>query len=436
MFEIILTSALKCREDLDEFFHLHEHLTTIPDPWTSSTKVRNALVRQYEVTTEAIGRTASVEQRALFLQQLAVLTDLLLTSYWGELEFLEFHGPEYEERHVAVFNTFVECRPRFIDPFVKHNDTAMAFALAEKYKHFQLLIQMCEDMDAPAQLDTYVRQFEPDGFAQELFQWYLDHGKAAKLLKSPRSRDAALGEFLKTHPELSWLHDIRTDNYAQAAMTLRDLAKNETALFQKRKTLLSLWKMALACADESNPEDSEDVWQFMWFMQVQELLVSDAKYAPLVAGFGNNGVNLETDYLEPLRLIDAFIGQYNPIPDAIDLALAMETYARSMPSRSDEENTSLLLDICVRSILKNDWSAVINASKQSPTDAELLQILNATAFFSLASLFDSQELLYSMNITLPDIVLLANDSRLGILRGNTELIRLLQTTAGMTSRSM
>lgn len=58
-----------------------------------------------------------------------------------------------------------------------HKDLEMAFALAEKYKHFQLLIELCDTLNADDRLETYVQQFESDGFAQDLFQWYIDNSK-------------------------------------------------------------------------------------------------------------------------------------------------------------------------------------------------------------------------------------------------------------------
>lgn len=68
----------------------------------------------------------------------------------------------------------------------------------------------------------------------------------------------------------------------------------------------------------------------MWFIQVQELLWTDEKYNFAIEKFKSEGIDPVTQYFEPLQLIEAFIGNYSQDPDAIDLAIAMETYARSL----------------------------------------------------------------------------------------------------------
>ena len=80
-----------------------------------------------------------------------------------------------------------------------------------------------------------------------VFDWHVHEGKQAKLLSQnySGSRNNQLGQYLKNHSELSWMHEIETHKYADAAATLKTLAHNETNKVANKKTLLSISKLAM-----------------------------------------------------------------------------------------------------------------------------------------------------------------------------------------------
>lgn len=63
---------------------------------------------------------------------------------------------------------------------------------------------------------------------------------------------------LREHPSLSWLHDVAQQQYRQASDTLRSLARAETRLLQRKKTQLSLAKLALQASSKLAPDTAED----------------------------------------------------------------------------------------------------------------------------------------------------------------------------------
>jgi hypothetical protein len=53
-----------------------------------------------------------------------------------------------------------------------------------------------------------------------------------------RTQQQALSQFLVDHPSLSWLQNVFIGDYKQASNTLRDLAREETELLQRKKVVL------------------------------------------------------------------------------------------------------------------------------------------------------------------------------------------------------
>ena len=60
------------------------------------------------------------------------------------------------------------------------------------------------------------------------YLWYLRQGKQSRLLQqrsyNTGSRQNQLGQFLEGHAQISWLHNIQTGNYSEAATTLKRLS--------------------------------------------------------------------------------------------------------------------------------------------------------------------------------------------------------------------
>ena len=133
-----------------------------------------------------------------------------------------------------------------------------AACLAEKYHEFSVLVKICELTDDSEKLEHYMEQFSDHNFSNFVFDWHVREGKQAKLLSKNYSgnRNNQLGQYLKNHSELSWMHEIETQKYTDAVTTLKALAYNESSQVSNKKTLLSIAKLAALASDEP-PESTE-----------------------------------------------------------------------------------------------------------------------------------------------------------------------------------
>ena len=64
------------------------------------------------------------------------------------------------------------------------------------------------------------------GFANFLFNWYLDQGRRGQLLS--QCRRAELAGFLQEYRGLRWLNELEAGRYGQAGDTLEQCAASET----------------------------------------------------------------------------------------------------------------------------------------------------------------------------------------------------------------
>merc|ERR1712142_1112541 len=86
----------------------------------------------------------------------------------------------------------------------------------------------------------------------------MDRGQRGKLLRDFAHRPE-LSEFLQPHDQLSWLQDIRTNNYSRAQETLRRIAARESFSVSRRKTLLSLGKLAALASDNNHEREINEI---------------------------------------------------------------------------------------------------------------------------------------------------------------------------------
>ena len=64
------------------------------------------------------------------------------------------------------------------------------------------------------------------------------------------ARADELAKFLEGHDGIAWLHGIHAGDYVNASTTLRGLAQRESELLSRKKTMLSLSKLAALASDE------------------------------------------------------------------------------------------------------------------------------------------------------------------------------------------
>lgn len=130
----------------------------------------------------------------------------------------------------------------------------MAIKLAEKYLDFQTLVLICDRTSNQTRLDEYIERFKEHDFSQFAINWHLQQNKRGDLFERFKRNQSDLSRFLGDHPSLAWVQAVFNGNLLKAAHTLTSLAQNETELVARKKTILSLAKLACLAADEDLSE--------------------------------------------------------------------------------------------------------------------------------------------------------------------------------------
>jgi len=142
-----------------------------------------------------------------------------------------------------------------IQRFYKFGKVDLALRLAEEYHDFTTLIKHCyetlPDIERRCRLEQYKQQFKDEDFDLFLYQFYKERGLISDLLEQEGDR---ADEFLSKHDEISWIRCIDRKEYGKARETLRSIAYSASTA-DRKKTTLSLAKLAALCEDETNIED-------------------------------------------------------------------------------------------------------------------------------------------------------------------------------------
>jgi nuclear pore complex protein Nup133 len=88
----------------------------------------------------------------------------------------------------------------------------------------------------------------------------------------PLQQQQTLVSFLAQHPHLAWLHAFKTANYGSASSTLLQSAKMQSKRLARKKTMLSISKLAALAADEPDFRELKDVEAHLNLCSYQETL--------------------------------------------------------------------------------------------------------------------------------------------------------------------
>ena len=230
----------------------------------------------------------------------------------------------------------------------------------------------------------YFFQFTDQKFmANFVFDWHLRQGKQSKLLQqrayTSGKRQNQLGRFLEGHANISWLHDIQTGDYQESAKTLKTLADSEVDSLSRKKTMLSIAKLANLCADsddnDKNLSDSLSVIDHeMNIISAQEQLPKSILEA---YGFESDKMKV----LSPRHLIELYISEENHGADQVDFKKALDLLdylppSGGTPEEIKKDRDELKLRIWASAVSRNDWSEM--------QTADPLESIKETVFFKLA----------------------------------------------------
>nr|XP_022333914.1 nuclear pore complex protein Nup133-like [Crassostrea virginica] len=405
LLEEMLHKALQFRQSRASLYESDAPEGEVPEyvPWTSTGGdhgIRTLLLKQFNKTVEeVIPEVHDSEGLEKTYRQLASLADLVLDGYSSQLDSLRENSSR-QQHYGELQRRFEQDRQLLITPLMEGKQLELAASLAEKYYDFEILIQLCELSDNTERIEKYLRQFSDRGFANYLYTWYMKEGKRGKLLALPVSQQRELGKFLQKEDikTLSWLHNIQTDNYAKAHTTLLELAKMEQASLSKKKTLLSLSKLAGVAADPDNGDIDSNILDIN---EEQELIAHQQQLPTLVI----ENLRMEPDnmaVLSPVQLIELYISGTNIDATEYDFKKALDLLQYIDKTDSTVDYESLRMHIWAQSILRDSWQqdeavdvmeAIMNTVFFKTVDLAYKEGVDVKTFMpGLKSIFDCDEL--------------------------------------------
>ena len=364
-------------EHKNDFSTKFEHAPWTCAPGPTPNGLRSLLIQQFQLILEKIiplAEDASV--RNVLFKQMIDLSDFILDGYKTQLDSIPT-----QDRKIAFQKEFEKDRVSLILPLVNSGQCFDEVThLAEKHHEFQGLIRICELTNDNERLDRYMDLFSEQDFANFVFDWHLRQGKQSKLLQqrayTSGKRQNQLGRFLEGHANISWLHDIQTGDYHESAKTLKVLADAEVDSLSRKKTMLSIAKLANLCADDDkNENDSLNMIDHeMNIISAQEQLPRSILEA---YGFESDAMKV----LSPRHLIELYISEENHGADQVDFKKALDLLDYLSPSGGTPEQIKsdrdeLKLRIWASAVSRNDWSEM--------QTADPLESIKDTVFFKLA----------------------------------------------------
>ncbi|KMQ88267.1 nuclear pore complex protein nup133 [Lasius niger] len=342
-------------------------------PWTAAPGkhgLRNCLNTMQSITVKyGITGTGDSAIKNELYEQLVSLIDLILDGKKCHLESIR--GTEKFEVLLKQYETE---RANLIQPLIKEEQYDNAAMLAEKYCDFPSLVQICELTNNKSRLDGYVEKFAAQDFAGFLFSWYIKNGRQGQLIeRCRRGGTAELTEKLSEHPTLSWVQAALTDELQLAANTLLILAAQEYELIIRKKSMLSLAKLALLASDELE----DKIADCMKTINNELTLIAYQEDLPaqVLTMYGYDIKNLRV--LTPRELIMLYTSNDNVIANEYDFKKALDLLDYV---EHEEDKSSLRLQIWARAARRNEWDTIEKNPEQQVQETLFFKLMDLTYF--------------------------------------------------------
>lgn len=383
-------------------------------PWTAAPGkggLRDALTLQRNLTLKyGVRSTGDTTLKNHLYDQLLHLVDIILDGKKCYLESIRG-----TEKFDILFQQYETERHAIIEPFLEDEEFERAAILAEKYCDFHILVQICELTDNNERLNQYMEKFSEQDFSQFLFNWYIQEQKQGRLLEKfrdiqkSRAHQQALSHFLVDHPSLSWLQNIFIGDYKQASCILRGLAEEETELLQRKKSVISLAKLALMASDEQPDKVEEEVSNLNMNLD----LVSYQEELPeiVLSSYGYDVERLRV--LTPTELVKLYICDENSTATEYDFKKALDLLSYI---EDEFERDELRHKIWCQAVLRDTWT---DTDPNSP-----LEVIQGMTFFRLADLVAFMG--SSPDEVLPPLERMLEAQELGNLKDNNNFQYLLK----------
>ncbi|XP_076290954.1 nuclear pore complex protein Nup133 isoform X3 [Lasioglossum baleicum] len=371
----VLHEVLKYRQYNAERFAptRSTNVTTEYLPWTAAVGkhgLRNSLTTMYNLTLKhgITGTNDSIVRSELY-EQLVSFIDLILDGRKCHLESVR--GTEKFEILLKQYET---DRTNLIQPLIKEEQYDSAAMLAEKYCDFASLIQICELTNNKNRLDGYIEKFSNQDFVGFLFSWYVKDGRQGQLVeRCRRGGTIELAEKLAEHPTLSWVQSALTDDLRFAASTLHSLAVEETELVTRKKSMLSLAKLALLASDD--PEN--EVRQRVERIDNELALIAHQEDLPtqVLTTYGYDIDKLRV--FAPAELITLYTSEDNVDANEYDFKKALDLLEYV---EDKDERESLRLRVWARAAKRDQWDTVGKNPEQQVQEIVFFKLMDLAHF--------------------------------------------------------
>lgn len=201
-----------------------------------------------------------------------------------------------------------------LSTLVRNQQYECAAKLAEKYLDFQSLVLICDETEDKDRLDEYTRKYEEYDFSQYAINWHLRQNRHAEVFERFKGNQTALAQFMRDHPSLGWIQLMFNGDFERAAKVLFDLAQCETEFVARKKSMLSLAKLAALAVASDMSAHVEKINQELTVIEYQSHLGHD-----VLQNFGFDATDQRV--LKPEEIINVCI-----MPK-----LVLETYNDDLP---------------------------------------------------------------------------------------------------------
>ncbi|XP_061388320.1 nuclear pore complex protein Nup133 [Musca vetustissima] len=286
-------------------------------PWTAMSGnigMRDALSHLIDVSVKyGAHGTSDPDLRQRLYQQILELIDIVLD---GRKQYLD--SVRDTEKFNVLQQQFESQRRALISILLDDQQYEAVAKLAEKYLDFQSLVILCDVTNNQERLDAYIKKYEEYDFSQFAINWHLRQNRQGEVFERFKGNQAALSQFMRDHPTLGWIQLVFNGDFERASKTLFQLAQTETEFVQRKKSMLSLAKLAaFAAADSDVSLQLETINAELNIVDYQEQL-SDH----LLQAFGYEVENQKVLRIE--EIINLFIADEHDAATEFDFRKALE----------------------------------------------------------------------------------------------------------------
>ncbi|XP_037912863.1 nuclear pore complex protein Nup133 [Hermetia illucens] len=314
----MLIEILNFRDKKSELYALPEDKTDSFEymPWTTTSGkngLRDTLLHLIDITLKHGARiTGEPELRQKLYVQMMDLIDFVLDGRRRYLDSIKGNA-----KYAVCKQQYESQRSDLIYPLVDDGQLELAAKLAEKYLDFNTLVLICDQTENQERLDSYIERYKEYDFASFAINWHMRHDHKGDLFERFKGSGVALSRFLGDHPSLAWIQHIFNGELDRAGYILFNLGQNEVELVARKKTILSLAKLAALAAESETSSLIAEINTELMLIDYQDQLPES-----VLTSFGYDTDNPKV--LKAEEIINLFISEENETANEFDFRKALE----------------------------------------------------------------------------------------------------------------